>query len=42
MATIDQLSTQNEIILQGFTVIVGMISMLIGIFSAKAFSFWKW
>lgn len=39
---IDEISTQNEIMLQGFTVIVGMISMLVGILTAKAFSFWKW
>ncbi len=46
MATIDELvksiSNQNDIILQGFIVVVAILAIVIGLITAKAFSFWKW
>ena len=46
MATIDELVTsinnQNDIILQGFIVVVAILGIVIGVITAKAFSFWKW
>lgn len=45
MATIDELVTsinnQNDIILQGFIVVVAILAIVIGLITAKAFSFWK-
>jgi len=46
MATIDELVTRinnhNDIILQGFIVVVAILAIVIGLITAKAFSFWKW
>lgn len=43
MATIDELVTsinnQNDIILQGFIVVVAILAIVIGLITAKAFSF---
>lgn len=46
MATIDELvksiNNQSDIILQGFIVVVAILAIVIGLITAKAFSFWKW
>lgn len=39
MSTLDELAT---IQLQTGQVLVGVIAVIIGIFAAMAFSFWKW